>query len=181
MLREHDPREATVQKVLVHVAMVLLGVTLSVGFYEGRRLVKNTAKALTAATTLSTTGGRHAAREGLAGEGEDEAEAAAAAEEGIPNKTRLDPSQLEVGRVRARPHAALPGGVGEPDDPLARGKRRGGRRGGKAERLERLGDPTARAKAKLGALDEAPPSELTPVDELEGAPGELPEDTAVPQ
>lgn len=35
--------------------MLLLGISLTVGFYEGRRLVKNTAKALTAATTITSS------------------------------------------------------------------------------------------------------------------------------
>lgn len=39
---------------LSHAAMLLLGVTLSVGFYEGRQLVKNTARALGASPTVST-------------------------------------------------------------------------------------------------------------------------------
>jgi hypothetical protein len=36
-----------------HAAMLLLGVSLTVGFYEGRALVQNTAKALSAATTIT--------------------------------------------------------------------------------------------------------------------------------
>lgn len=41
--------------------MLLLGISLTVGFYEGRRIVKSTAKALTAATTISSgkRGARH--------------------------------------------------------------------------------------------------------------------------
>src|SRR5689334_10833634 len=44
------------------VAMLLLGMSLTVGFYEGRKLVKNTAKALTAASSISgsASGRRHA-------------------------------------------------------------------------------------------------------------------------
>lgn len=40
-------------------AMLLLGISLTVGFYEGRRLVKNTAKALTAATSMTASAGRN--------------------------------------------------------------------------------------------------------------------------
>ncbi|MEZ4239193.1 MAG: hypothetical protein R3F59_24170 [Myxococcota bacterium] len=36
-----------------HVAMLLLGVSLTAGFYEGRALVQNTARALSAATTIT--------------------------------------------------------------------------------------------------------------------------------
>jgi hypothetical protein len=46
------------------VAMLLLGISLTVGFYEGRKLVKNTAKALTAATSISgSASGRRGGRE----------------------------------------------------------------------------------------------------------------------
>lgn len=38
--------------------MLLLGISLTVGFYEGRHLVRNTAKALTVATTKSPSGKR---------------------------------------------------------------------------------------------------------------------------
>jgi hypothetical protein len=43
--------------------MLLLGISLTVGFYEGRRLVKNTAKALTAATTITASSKRPRHRE----------------------------------------------------------------------------------------------------------------------
>ena len=50
------------QRYWSQVAMLLLGITLTVGFYEGRRLVKNTAKALTAATSISSSSGGRRAR-----------------------------------------------------------------------------------------------------------------------
>jgi hypothetical protein len=43
--------------------MLLLGISLTVGFYEGRRLVKNTAKALTVATTITSSHKRPRHRE----------------------------------------------------------------------------------------------------------------------
>src|SRR5687768_1418110 len=49
---------------LSHSAMVMLGITLTVGFYEGRRLVKNTARALSAGGAVSTaTANREEAEE----------------------------------------------------------------------------------------------------------------------
>src|SRR5688500_19841491 len=52
------------QRYWSQVAMLLLGISLTVGFYEGRKLVKNTAKALTAATSISgAASGRRAARD----------------------------------------------------------------------------------------------------------------------
>src|SRR5262249_25702410 len=41
------------RKYWSQVAMLLLGISLTMSFYEGRKLVHNTAKALTAATSIS--------------------------------------------------------------------------------------------------------------------------------
>ena len=68
-----------------HAAMLLLGVSLSVGFYEGRRLVKNTAKALTAATSITASASRRGRDRDRADEGDPDGElgvSAAAGEEG---------------------------------------------------------------------------------------------------
>ncbi|MEQ1502094.1 MAG: hypothetical protein ABMB14_07675 [Myxococcota bacterium] len=43
-----------------HAAALLLGITLTVGFYEGRGLVRNTAKALSAASSISAANHRRA-------------------------------------------------------------------------------------------------------------------------
>lgn len=69
-------------------AMLLLGITLTVGFYEGRKLVKNTAKALTAATSITAS-----ARRGRDRDHDDDPSALAAA----------DPEPRERKRRRARP------------------------------------------------------------------------------
>lgn len=53
------------RQYLGHVAMLLLGVTLTVGFYEGRRVVKTTARAFTAATSVSTAANRRGETEEL--------------------------------------------------------------------------------------------------------------------
>lgn len=165
------------QKVLVHVAMVLLGVSLAVGFYEGRRLVKNTAKALTAASTLSTTGGRQQAREARTGDDEDAETDAEALADPASRKPKIDPSQLGAARLRARPPIAVGAGEpGDPNDPHHRAKR-GGRRDRRAAKAERLGlvaDPAARLDEELDKLDEHPP----PLAPVEGEP--LPEDTGAP-
>jgi hypothetical protein len=50
--------EVGVRRYWSQAMMLLLGISLTVGFYEGRHLVKNTAKALTVATAKSPTGKR---------------------------------------------------------------------------------------------------------------------------
>ena len=50
---------------LSYAAMMLLGVTLTVSFYEGRRLVKNTAKALGTTSSVSAVSARRSENEEL--------------------------------------------------------------------------------------------------------------------
>lgn len=156
------------QKILVHVAMVLLGVTLTVGFYEGRRLAKNTARAFSAATTMSTTGTKRSARETRLDPTEDTDDAAElqpqlqdAGSIGSPRAVGVDDLTARA-RMRDRKAARLgEGGV----DPAARrgkrGKRGGGRRNGVGPRANGAGGlgPDALgadAAQRMGALEGRP-------------------------
>ena len=98
--------------------MLLLGVTLAVGFYEGRRLVHNTAKALTAASRITASADRKIRRE------EADAEPAPAPAE-QPQAARDAPARAKAkrkergkgrkGRRRARDRApAVPEGLRPP-------------------------------------------------------------------
>lgn len=49
-------------KYWTHAAALLIGITLSVGFYEGRKLVYNTAEALSVASQLGSSDSRRSRR-----------------------------------------------------------------------------------------------------------------------
>ena len=84
-----------------HAAMLLLGVSLSVGFYEGRRLVKNTAKALTAATSITASASRRGRDRDRADEEDPDGElgvsAAAGEEDHVERKRKRSRSAGAVG------------------------------------------------------------------------------------
>lgn len=104
-----------------HAAMLLLGVTLTAVFYEGRELVRNTASALTAASSIAGGGsaqphrGRARAHDGRdepiePGAARDPADAAAAATAAeLERKRRLR---------RAVPGGLEPTATGAPIDKL---------------------------------------------------------------
>ncbi|MCA9493056.1 MAG: hypothetical protein KC621_24160 [Myxococcales bacterium] len=161
------------QKILVHVAMVLLGMTLTVGFYEGRRLAKNTARAFTAATTMSTASTKRSARDERLGLSDpDASDAVMAAGEGPVSPGRAPQLGMTSDDLGARALRAKAPRVGEPGEGGGRrGKRGGGGRRGK--RGQRGGGPGAGgfgpselgagAMDKMGELEaRQPPPEQAP-------------------
>jgi hypothetical protein len=96
-----------------YAAMLLLGVSLTVGFYEGRRLVKNTAKALTAASSITASASRRERRQERS---EDEE-----VEDGEPEATAHDgDGNGERGERKRRRNRNHPPGVELPEGPAAR-------------------------------------------------------------
>ncbi|MEQ1566625.1 MAG: hypothetical protein ABMA64_13370 [Myxococcota bacterium] len=142
------------QRYWSQVAMLLLGVTLTVGFYEGRKLWKNTAKALTAATSISgSASGRRAARADLEDEPSDELadpEALAAS----------DDDRGDRKRKLVRANRMLPGLEGEPGD----------------VRAERLNSLRARQRARLSGRPGGPVGPVVPPPPKE-EPADAPVDT----
>lgn len=139
-----------------HVATFLLGLTLAVTFYEGRRLVESTADALSAASALEEPPARE---RGARKKGGDEVQ---------PLRQRQLPSAPTIGE-------------GDPGD-RAKGKRR---RRTKAKSGELRFDPSKAGKVKTRRPrqeidlppwegpppdDELPDEELPPEDDPEDAP-----------
>lgn len=89
-----------------HAAMLLLGVTLSVGFYEGRSLVRNTAKAWTAATQMTSASAKRTRKEELQDQLLDRLEAA--------RDAREDPDAPAPGAARAGARKVRRGPVAAP-------------------------------------------------------------------
>ncbi|MCB9686275.1 MAG: hypothetical protein H6735_14630 [Alphaproteobacteria bacterium] len=135
------------QRILVHVAMVLLGVTLTVGFYEGRRLAKNTARAFTAATTMSTASTKRSARDERLGLTEgDDAEVDPEGALMMPGQTPQIAIGAEDLASRAMMRDRKAARLVEPGEPGGRrGKRGGGGRRGKR------GGPRGLGPSELGA------------------------------
>jgi hypothetical protein len=127
------------QRYWSQIALLLLGVSLTVGFYEGRTLVKNTAKAFTAATSISgSASSRRAGRDGprndeIGGDEEDEAGVASIEEERMGGKrgkkalgrtpiVNGDPVDLrpgdKVNMLRQRQRQRLSGRPGGPMGPI---------------------------------------------------------------
>lgn len=129
---------------LSHAAMLLLGLTLTVGFYEGRRLVKNTARALGAGGAVSSASARR-------DETEELRERLAEAEEKLATRraTRSERSSDEPRPRRRR------GGGGDDDDPSAMSR---------AERLQMIRE----RRERLGT--ERPPLAVRPTPDGELPP-----------
>jgi hypothetical protein len=126
------------RKYWSQIAMLLLGVSLTVGFYEGRKLVKNTAKALTAATSITGSANGPHGRRGKDGDGdaadEDGAGSLAANDEDrpagglrrLPKADRLTPTlrgaagdvrSQRLNTLRQRQRQRLAGRPGGPTGP----------------------------------------------------------------
>lgn len=86
------------RKYWSHAAMLLLGISLTVGLYEGRRLVKNTAKALTAATSMTASAGKRGRDHDRAAEDDEEDDGAgvASVEEEEHERKRRRPRSAPV-------------------------------------------------------------------------------------
>lgn len=154
------------QRILVHVAMVLLGVTLTVGFYEGRRLVANTARAFSALSASSTPAGPGARRGREQADEGDDPEAASVADAPGRLQRPLDPALL--GPRSAEDLGARTRFRG--DDPSDPGGRRGKRGGRRARRM------AAGGAVPIGPdFGEAARSGLAEVEARPPAPGAEPE------
>ncbi len=154
---------------LGHVATFLFGLTVAVTFYEGRRLVVNTADALSAATTLHDKEHDHQAAQAKAKKQEEEARQAAldarlarreARAEAIANG---EPPPQRIGKA---------GKVRDPDAaPRGKARRRGRRRmpqgqlgapRGQMRQPPQLGVPAHRVDAGLATDADAEDTDLPP-------------------